>query len=193
MPDNQNVSIWDNPIYAWQQQLASGANLAKNLNWQTLLGLTLGTGIGHWLGDKFYNWWELQKQKNKNPPEVNSAAQNAAIRDYLLPLGEFDLGWKPQYQFPTAKGALDEYFERQRRNVTTPWQQSYLKNFSLTQSPTATPPVPATPTTTIPAPPQTPIPQVSPTVTQALYNPKQIYDAWRYNHLNNQPTVGKPF
>ena len=105
MPDNQNVSIWDNPIYAWQQQLASGANLAKNLNWQTLLGLTLGTGIGHWLGDKYYNWWELQKQKNKNPPEpptTNPVAINAAIRDALFPQGDANLGWQPQYPFPTA-------------------------------------------------------------------------------------------
>ena len=104
MPDSyadyyRAMAYRNSPEYAWQQQLASGANLAKNLNWQTLLGLTLGTGIGHWLGDKFYNWQRAgddTRQYGKPNPNYNPQS----------PLwqrgGDFNLGWKPQYPFPTA-------------------------------------------------------------------------------------------
>ena len=53
---NQGESIWDNPYYASQQQLMTGANLTKNLNTQALLGLLLGTGLGTWGGYQFGNW-----------------------------------------------------------------------------------------------------------------------------------------
>lgn len=56
MADNQGTSIWDNPYYAFQQQLMTGANLAKNLNAQALLGLLIGTGLGTWGGLKLGNW-----------------------------------------------------------------------------------------------------------------------------------------
>ncbi len=155
MPDNQNVSIWDNPMYAWQQQLASGANLAKNLNWQTLLGLTLGTGLGRWLGHKFYNWNEMRKEDYKNPPnppEVNSAAINSAIRDYLLPQGEFDLGWKPQYQLPTANKLFTDAVTPKPSSFD--WRQNNRQQqpfFQMTPTPQApaTPTRPTTPSTTV--------------------------------------------
>lgn len=50
------MTLWDNPEYAWQQQLVSGANLAKNLNPQALLGLALGTLAGSRLGNLVGNW-----------------------------------------------------------------------------------------------------------------------------------------
>ncbi|MBR0060039.1 MAG: hypothetical protein IJP68_01020 [Selenomonadaceae bacterium] len=147
MPDNQNVSIWDNPMYAWQQQLASGANLAKNLNWQTLLGLTLGTGIGHWLGDKFYNW-QREGDDAHQYGKPNPVAINAAIRDYLLPQGEFDLGWKPQYQFPTANKLFTDAVTPKPSSFD--WRQNLRRQqpfFQMTPTPTA-PAAPTTPSTT---------------------------------------------
>lgn len=61
MPDSyadyyRALAYRNSPEYAWQQQLASGANLAKNLNWQTLLGLNLGTILGSRLGNIVGNW-----------------------------------------------------------------------------------------------------------------------------------------
>ena len=104
---NQSPILWDNPVYAWQQQLASGANLAKNLDASTLLGLTLGTGLGNWLGYKFGNWQRTRDENaqygNKNPSPTSPALQNI-----LAQRGDFDLGWKPQYRFPTA----EELFKR---------------------------------------------------------------------------------
>ena len=151
MPDNQNVSIWDNPMYAWQQQLAGGANLAKNLNWQTLLGLTLVTGIVHWLGDKYYNWLELQKQKAKYPPDSNPVAINSAVHDALIPQGDADLGWKPQ-SFPTANKLFTDTVTP--KPSSWDWRQNIRQNFSMPPTPTATPTVP-TPTTTRPTTPST--------------------------------------
>lgn len=85
----------------WQQQLASGANLA-NAGWKTALGLAIGSGLGNWLGYKFGNYQRNRddaRQYGMNNPTVRAAVNNV--------LGdEADLGWKPQYQFRTPK----EYF-----------------------------------------------------------------------------------
>ena len=141
MPDNQGMSIWDNPMYAWQQQLASGANLAKNLNWQTLLGLTLGTGIGHWLGDKYYNW--QREGDDRRQYGTNPVAINAAIRDYVFPRGDVDLGWKPQYQFPTANKLISDNFATNPSSFD--WRQNLRRQQPFFQmTPTATPQVPVT-------------------------------------------------
>ena len=51
-----SLKYQNTPEYAWQQQLVSGANLAKNLSPQTLLGLTLGTLVGSRLGNLVGNW-----------------------------------------------------------------------------------------------------------------------------------------
>lgn len=142
MPDNQNVSIWDNPIYAWQQQLASGANLAKNLNWQTLLGLTLGTGIGHWLGDKFYNWQRAgddARQYGKPNPAQTNPGLHYAIRDALFPQGDANLGWQPQYPFPTANKLFTDRVTPNPSNFD--WRQN---NRRQQQFFPMTPTVPAT-------------------------------------------------
>ena len=144
---NQSMNLWNNPIYAWQQQLATGANLAKNLNPGALLGLVIGTGMGNWLGNKLWNWQELRKQQLKNPPdpvEVNPVAVNAAVQSTLGKQGDFDLGWKPQYQFPTANKLFNDRF--------TPnwnWQQnlrSQAPYFPMTPPVTQTPqnPLPST-------------------------------------------------
>ena len=135
----QSVNLWDNPIYAWQQQLASGANLAKNLSPQALLGLALGTGLGNWLGYKFGNWQRVQDENMQHgKPDVNPVAVNAAVTNALFPRGDYDLGWKPQYQFPTAQQRLNDYF---RPNPST-WQNLIPQNtryFPMTPT-TSTPP-----------------------------------------------------
>ena len=85
----------------WQQQLASGANLA-NAGWKTALGLAIGSGLGNWLGYKFGNY-----QRNRDDARqygMNNPAVRAAVNNFLG--GEADLGWKPQYQFKTPR----EYF-----------------------------------------------------------------------------------
>lgn len=85
----------------WQQQLASGANIA-NTGWKTALGLAIGSGLGNWLGYKFGNYQRARddaRQYGMNNPAVRAAVNNV--------LGdEADLGWKPQYQFKTPR----EYF-----------------------------------------------------------------------------------
>ena len=49
----------------WQQQLASGANIA-NAGWKTALGLAIGSGLGNWLGYKFGNYQTDHKRYYKN-------------------------------------------------------------------------------------------------------------------------------
>lgn len=155
---NQSMTLWDNPEYAWQQQLVSGANLAKNLNPQALLGLVLGTGLGNWLGNKFYNWQRSHDDnlQHGTNPEVNPTAVNTAVANALFPRGsEFDLGWKPR--FPTAQKLFND---RVTPNPST-WQNLIPPNtqyFPMTQT-TATP-TPTIPTPAIPKVPTTPpIPQ----------------------------------
>ncbi|MBR3746755.1 MAG: hypothetical protein IKP64_07265 [Selenomonadaceae bacterium] len=133
----QSMNLWDNPLYAWQQQLASGANLAKNLSPQALLGLTLGTGLGSWLGYKFGNW---QRARDDNVqygtnPDVNPVAVNAAVTNALFPRGDYDLGWKPQYQFPTAQ----KFFTDRVTPNPSSWND-WRQNFFTQRPTTSTPP-----------------------------------------------------
>ena len=104
---------------AWQNQLANGANIA-NTGWQTALGLALGTGLGNWLGHQFGNW---QRARDDKTAGINTdAARQAAKRAMNNLFGtEFDLGWKPQYQFPTAQ----ELFA----NATT-YNPNWRQNFN---------------------------------------------------------------
>ena len=157
---NQSMNLWDNPIYAWQQQLANGANLAKNLSTQALLGLTLGTGLGNWLGYKFGNW---QRARDENMqygtnPDVNPVAVNAAVANALFPQGDFDLGWKPR--FPTAQKL---FTDRVTPNPST-WQNLIPQNTRY---------FPMTPTTPTPPPQSTAI-----TPSPITKNP------WNNNPLN---------
>ena len=141
----------NSPEYAWQQQLASGANLAKNLNAQTLLGLTLGTGIGHWLGDKFYNWQRAGDDARQYPPEpltTNPAAINSAVRDALFPQGDANLGWSPQYQFPTANKLFTGRVTPNPSNFS--WRQNNRQRQPFFPMTPTTPQVSATPTTATP-------------------------------------------
>ena len=136
---NQSMNLWDNPIYAWQQQLASGANLAKNLNPGTLLGLTIGTGLGNWLGNKFWNWQRARDDTLQY--DTNPAAIHAAVQSTLGQQGDFDLGWKPQYQFPTANKLFNDRF-----TPNFDWRQN-LRSQVMTPPATQTPqnPSPTTP------------------------------------------------
>ena len=138
---NQSVNLWDNPIYAWQQQLANGANLAKNLSTQALLGLTLGTGLGNWLGYKFGNWQRVRDETMQygTNPDVNPVAVNAAVKNALFPRGDFDLGWKPQYQFPTAQKLFTD------RVTPNPSSWDWRQNFFMQKPPTTPTPTSQTP------------------------------------------------
>ena len=157
-----SLKYQNTPEYAWQQQLVSGANLAKNLSPQTLLGLALGTGLGNWLGHKFGNW---QRSRDDNlqygtNPEVNPTAVNTAVANALFPRDGFDLGWKLQHQFQTPQQFLNE---RLGSNPSSwDWRQKLIppntQYFPMTQT-TATP-TPTIPTPAIPKVPTTPpIPQ----------------------------------
>lgn len=86
----------------WQNQLGSGLNIA-NAGWKTALGLALGTGLGNWLGDNFWNAQKAKRDEYKYGLKNNPAAQ-AAVNNLLG--GDVDLGWTPQYQFKTPQ----EYF-----------------------------------------------------------------------------------
>ena len=128
----------NSPEYAWQRILVSGANLAKNLNWQTLLGLTLGTGLGSWLGYKFGNW---QRARDDNVqygtnPDVNPVAVNAAVTNALFPRGDYDLDWKPQYQFPTAQ----KFFTDRVTPNPSSWNNLITQNTRYFPMTTSTPP-----------------------------------------------------
>lgn len=139
----QPAQLWDNPLYAWQQQLTNGANLAKNLNPSTLLGLTLGTGLGRWLGYKFGNWQQARDEAAAagNP---NTADLKPFLQSVLVHQPDYDLGWKPQYQFPTAQKLFNERvtpnpsswdWRQNLRQLPAPTQNL----LSTTQSPTENP------------------------------------------------------
>lgn len=81
----------------WQQQLASGANIA-NTGWKTALGLAIGSGLGNWLGYKFGNYQRANDDARQYG--MNNPAVRAAVNNILG--GEADLGWKPQYQLNRA-------------------------------------------------------------------------------------------
>ncbi|MBR1646006.1 MAG: hypothetical protein IJ685_04420 [Selenomonadaceae bacterium] len=196
---NQSMNLWDNPIYAWQQQLASGANLAKNLSPQALLGLTIGTGLGNWLGNKLWNWQRARDdtlQYDTNPVAVNPAI-NAAVQSTLGQQGDFDLGWKPQYQFPTANKLFNDAVTpnpqswnwrdewRKQLNsqspsffpVTTPTQNllptTATPNFDWRQnlrSQVMTPPPATTTTPAVAQTPQNPLPTTSNPWNNSLLN-----------------------
>lgn len=72
----------------WQQQLASGLNIA-NTGWKTALGLNLGTALGAWLGHKFGNW---QREQDDKRQYGSNTPQGAAIQNMF---GDADLGWQP--------------------------------------------------------------------------------------------------
>lgn len=86
----------------WQNQLGSGLNIA-NAGWKTALGLALGTGLGNWLGDKFWNAQKAKRDEYKYGLK-NNPAEQAAVNNLLG--GDVDLSWTPQYQFKTPQ----EYF-----------------------------------------------------------------------------------
>lgn len=165
----------------WQSQLSNGANIA-NMGGRTALGLAIGTGLGNWLGYKFGNWQRARDDaKQYQIPPTAQTAINNLLGD------EFDLGWKPQYQFKTPKEYLLEAvkYNPNWREVAysdaLPKYQAAMTGFLS--------PRPQTQQTIAPAvsePPQ-PVPVNSPTAT----TPQQNY-SWGYRPLTEGSLKPKP-